>query len=100
MSQPLPIGEYQWVDEKELQLFANVEAILNLSDHSRNGYIFDVDLHYPKKIHDAQHTMISRFGQRNDRFRMKQSILWLSEVMRRGIKSINYCSHCMIRTIM
>lgn len=56
MSQPLPIGEYQWVDQNmspESQLFSSVDAIMNLSDDSKTGYIFEVDLHYPKKVHDA-----------------------------------------------
>lgn len=62
MSQPLPIGEYQWVNEsnnagvdvlQESQLFSNADAILNLSDDSDTGYIFEVDLHYPSEIHDA-----------------------------------------------
>lgn len=55
MSQPLPIGEYQWLNNhdvtQESRLFSNVEDILNLSDDSEFGYIFEVDLHYPKELH-------------------------------------------------
>lgn len=63
MSQPLPIGEYEWVKENvthdnndlllERKLFFDVETILNLSDDSEIGYIFEVNLHYPKEIHTA-----------------------------------------------
>lgn len=68
MSQPLPIGDYQWVSSssssnndikenattsQESQLFTEVDNILNLSDDSEFGYIFDVDLHYPETIHAA-----------------------------------------------
>lgn len=55
MSQPLPIDEYQWINEneevEESQLFSNTDAIMNLTDDSEYGYIFEVDLHYPKEIH-------------------------------------------------
>lgn len=53
MNQPLPIGEYGWVDnDKEPQLFSNIDAILSLSDEAESGYIFEVDLHYPHELHD------------------------------------------------
>lgn len=56
MSQPLPIDEFRWVNSRygnseESQLFSNERSILNLSDDSDIGYIFEVDLHYPPAIH-------------------------------------------------
>lgn len=64
MSQPLPIGEFQWVDanndecddigtNEQSKLFSNVEAIMNLPDDGSEGYIFECDLHYPEKLHAA-----------------------------------------------
>lgn len=62
MSQPLPIGDYEWVpdyienddgDIEQSELFFNVDAILNLPDDSATGYIFEVDLIYPADLHDA-----------------------------------------------
>lgn len=50
MSQRLPIGEFQWVSESE-RIF-NTSSILNLSDDSDIGYIFEVDLHYPVELHE------------------------------------------------
>lgn len=56
MSERLPISDYQWIIDdglsQESQLFHSVDAILNLSDESENGYIFEVDLHYPEELHD------------------------------------------------
>lgn len=58
MSQRLPIGEYQWLLENEIdQIFntddkeKNKSVILNLKDGSDIGYIFEVDLHYPADLH-------------------------------------------------
>lgn len=62
MSQPLPIGNYKWVaDDCEddadnvyrSSLFSDADAILNLPDDSDIGYIFEVDLEYPKHLHDT-----------------------------------------------
>lgn len=64
MSQPLPIGNYQWIDEKndvdgdiemteQSKLFTDEETILNLPDDGSEGYIFEVDLHYPENLHET-----------------------------------------------
>lgn len=53
MSQRLPIGGYQWVDESVIKRdFNTVSSILNLADDSDIGYILEVDLHYPAHLHD------------------------------------------------
>lgn len=59
MSQRLPIGEYQWVSESEIEQNFNTSdqqknamTILNLKDDSDIGYIFEVDLEYPAELHD------------------------------------------------
>lgn len=58
MSQPLPIDGFQWLDnnvainDDEAELFYNTNAITNLCDQAEHGYIFEVDLEYPKTLHD------------------------------------------------
>lgn len=59
MSQRLPIGDYKWVSESVIEKNFNTHdrqkneaMILNLKDDSDIGYIFEVDLHYPSKLHD------------------------------------------------
>ena len=45
MSQPLPVKECKWVSPDEID-------ILNVRKDSKRGYIIEVDLKYPKELHD------------------------------------------------
>jgi len=49
MSQKLPTGEYKWERNPDEW---TTEKILQLSDDASYGYIFEVDLKYPKELHD------------------------------------------------
>lgn len=54
MSQPLPISDYEWVHFNtgdNVDMVHRTNFILNLPDDSETGYIFEVDLHYPKELH-------------------------------------------------
>lgn len=46
MSQPLPIGDFKWIDDFNSIDFSKV------SDESDEGYILEVDLDYPPGLHD------------------------------------------------
>uniref|UniRef100_A0A2S2NAY5 DNA-directed DNA polymerase n=1 Tax=Schizaphis graminum TaxID=13262 RepID=A0A2S2NAY5_SCHGA len=46
MSKYLPTGDFKWVDNLD-----NFD-IINISDKSPKGYILEVDLSYPKELHD------------------------------------------------
>jgi hypothetical protein len=48
MSQPLPAGEFDWLNEEEI---SNLD-ITQITDDSEEGYILEVDLRYPKELHD------------------------------------------------
>lgn len=48
MMQFLPIDGYQWCSDEDF----TTERILNISDESPVGYIFEVDLDYPQHLHD------------------------------------------------
>lgn len=47
LSQPLPIGNFAWLTESEIENF----NILNTVSHSDVGYILEVDLYYPSSLH-------------------------------------------------
>lgn len=47
MSQPLPYGSFEWL-ENPMEL-----DIPNIPDDSPTGYIFEVDLEYPEELHDS-----------------------------------------------
>lgn len=51
MREKLPISDFQWVSSDD-ELFSNADAITRLTDDAEYGYIFEVDLHYPKHLHD------------------------------------------------
>lgn len=51
MRENLPISDFKWVDEQD-ELYRNADAIAQLRDDAEYGYIFEVDLHYPKHLHD------------------------------------------------
>ena len=48
MIQPLPAGGFRFLQPDEIEALAPV-----LSDDDEDGYIFEVDLHYPQHLHDA-----------------------------------------------
>ena len=48
MSQSLPTGEFDWLTEQEI---AELD-ITNVADDNEEGYILEVDLHYPAELHD------------------------------------------------
>lgn len=47
MFQYLPVGEYEWLDSKEI----DENRILSHPDNEDYGYVLEVDLHYPAHIH-------------------------------------------------
>ena len=46
MSQPLPTGGFKWVD-------VNPNEISDLATRTDKGYILEVDVSYPKDLHDS-----------------------------------------------
>ena len=52
MSQHLPTKGFRWLTLEEIK---NLD-ISKLSDTTKYGYIFEVDLEYPKHLHDIPDT--------------------------------------------
>ena len=50
MSQPLPTGGFKWVDIKP-------DTIRKLAKRKSKGYILEVDIRYPRKLHDSHNDL-------------------------------------------
>jgi len=50
MEQPLPIGEFEWVDPSKFDDLKKRLPHIGVDDEY--GFVFEVDLHYPASIHD------------------------------------------------
>ena len=48
MSQKLPVNGFKWFDNDKI----NEEFIKNYNENDKKGYILEVDIKYPKKLHD------------------------------------------------
>ena len=69
MSQPLPTGGFRWLDGNEINDF----DVQNVSDNSEKGYILQVDLEYPKELHD-EHDSYPLAPER-----LKVNLEWMSK---------------------
>ena len=48
MTQSLPVSDFKWVDEKDVKSF----NVMTVQDDADTGYFLEVDLEYPKELHD------------------------------------------------
>ena len=48
MIQPLPVSDFQWMSEKDVECF----DVTTVADDAETGYILEVDLEYPPELHD------------------------------------------------
>ena len=48
MSKKLPVNGFKWIENKEI----NKDFIKNYDKNNDKGYIFEVDVKYPKRLHD------------------------------------------------
>ena len=50
MSKKLPVNNFKWVEDTSR---INEEFIKNYSGNNKKGYILEIDVKYPKKLHDS-----------------------------------------------
>ena len=48
MSQKLPVNGFKWIENNEI----NEDFIKNYNENNNKGYILEVDIKYPPKLHD------------------------------------------------
>ena len=51
MSKKLPVNGFRWLDSDKLNEI-NEELIKNYNENDNEGYTFEVDVGYPKRLHD------------------------------------------------
>ena len=51
MSKKLPVNGFRWLDSNEINEI-NEEFIKNYNENDNKGYIVEVDVRYPKRLHD------------------------------------------------
>ena len=51
MSKKLPVNGFRWLDSDEINEI-NEEFIKNYNENDKKGYILEVDVKYPKELHD------------------------------------------------
>ena len=54
MSQKLPVDNFKWIEKDDISNF-NENFIKNYDENSDKGYILEVDIEYPKNLHE-QHS--------------------------------------------
>ena len=54
MSQPLPTGEFRWIELGDRNSKTIVEELVEKRDH---GYLLEVDVAYPRELHDSHNDL-------------------------------------------
>ena len=53
MSKKLPVNRFKWIDNNETAgPLINEDFIKNYDENNDKGYIFEVDVKHPKRLHD------------------------------------------------
>ena len=72
MSKKLPVRDFKWLDN--LSMFTE-EFITNYDENSDKGYILEVDVEYPKKLHSVHSDLPFLPERKLQRFPMEQIYL-------------------------
>ena len=54
MSKKLPVNGFKWIDNNEI----NEEFIKNYNENDNKGYILEVDVKYPKRLHELHSDLL------------------------------------------
>ena len=76
MSKKLPVNGFRWLDSNEINEI-NEEFIKNYNENDNKGYIFEVDVRYPKRLHEL-HSDLPFLPERMEINKCKKLICTLS----------------------
>ena len=76
MSKKLPVNGFSWLDSDKINEI-NEEFIKNYNENDNKGYILEVDVKYPKRLHDL-HSNLSFLPERMEVNKCKKLICNLS----------------------
>ena len=94
MSKKLPINGFKWLDnDKTAKHVINEEFIKNYNENDKKGYILEVYVKYPKKLHDL-HSDLPFLHERMEINKCKKLVCNLYDKK----KNTHSCTHKFIKT--
>ena len=84
MSKKLPVNGFKWLDNDKINEI-NEEFIKNYNENDKKGYILEVDVKYPKKLHDL-HSDLPFLPERMEINKCKKLVCNLYDKKNHGIK--------------
>ena len=78
MSKKLPVNGFKWLDNNKMaepsaKHIINEEFIKNCNENDKKGYIFEVDVKYPKELHDL-HSNLPFLSERMEKNKCKKLV--------------------------
>ena len=80
MSKKLPVNGFKWADNNKI----NEEFIKNYNENDKKGYILEVDVKYPKKLHDL-HSDLPFLPERMEINKCKKLIKFVIYMIRKNM---------------
>ena len=96
MSQKLPVNGFKWLDSDKINEI-NEEFIKNYNENNNKGYILEVDVKYPKRLHQL-HSDLPFLSERMEINKCKKLVCNLSNKKKyvthiNSLKQLNSLNH-------
>ena len=88
MSKKLPVNGFKWLDTSETSNKINEDFIKNYDENNDKGYILEVDVKYPKRLHEL-HSDLPFLSERMEVFNKKKYVAHinaLKQALNHGLK--------------
>ena len=90
MSKKLPVNGFKWFDSNKINKI-NEDFIKNYNENDNKGYILEVDVKYPKRLHEL-HSDLPFLSERMEIYKCNKLVCNLSN------KKKICCTHKFIKT--